>query len=100
MISIVLDATIINSPTFDKTRQDLDRASFVVDSPCPEGAPLRFAVVCLGSAAQRASAFREGTRLLISGRMSSGGKDKRIHIVANLCEVLSQPAEGTNEPGR
>jgi hypothetical protein len=92
MVSVTLDAVVVNEPHFDQTRGGVNRASFVVESPCPDSLPLRFAVTCLGTGADRASAFQLGTRLLLFGRMLNGSKEKKVYVLASVCEVLAQPA--------
>jgi hypothetical protein len=92
MIAITLDAVVVNEPSFDQTRQGVNRATFVVESPCADSLPLRFFVTCLGTGADRASEFKQGTRLLLFGRMLHGSREKKVYVLASVCEVLSQPA--------
>jgi primosomal replication protein N len=89
MIIVTLDGVVQTEVRLSQTRSGMNRAEFIIECVSPGSLPLRFSVVTLGTTAQYATDLRPGTRILCYGRMSSGGRDKRVSIIASYFETLS-----------
>lgn len=89
MVSITLDGTIRSEVFVGQTKTGVARVSFILESHSSDSLPLHFSIICLGSTtAGRAATLTRGTRILVCGRLTSGGKDKKVSVIASHFELL------------
>jgi hypothetical protein len=93
VVSITLDGTIRSDVFVGETKNGIARVGFVLESHSSDSLPLHFSVICLGSTtAGKAATLTPGTRILVCGRMTSGGKDKKVSVIASHFELLDAAA--------
>jgi hypothetical protein len=70
------------------TQNGTAKSTFVIDTDGGE-LPLRFACVCFGACAERASQIVDGDEIFLTGRMTAGAYSRTRTVVVSAMEILT-----------
>lgn len=93
MVSVTLTGFVVSAVSFSTTSAGAPRASFIMSCPEENSLPLHFDIAAFGKRASEAEALVRGMKLLVSGRLTAGGKTKKVSLSVSHLEVLALPAE-------